>query len=313
VDKDLAEAAKWYTKAAEQDYVRALVKLGAFYAAGTGVPKDLGQACNWYQRAAAKGDESARIALRKMGKKVTAVAIPSARPAPASSAFSAPAAPSEPFPVLSTTPPPTNGPSPQAVGSGFFITDDGFLVTAANLVKEASRIELLTRGGRVPARVVKLDPTDNLALLKAEGKFAPMPVASSRTVLMGASVATTAFPAGKFDAFSPQAASGEITGLTGPRDDPRLFKIAGPLPLGGQGGVLADSHGNVVGVLVCPEANPSAAPGDGRSALKSSFLLAFLESLPEVSGRMTGPRTDTTDSKTVAESVQDASALVLVY
>ena len=52
VAKDLAEAVKWYRKAAEQNHPRAQHSLAFCYAVGDGVPKDSGEAAKWFRKAA---------------------------------------------------------------------------------------------------------------------------------------------------------------------------------------------------------------------------------------------------------------------
>ena len=52
VAKDHAEAAKWYRKAAEQNFAAAQYNLGICYAKGEGVAKDQVEAVKWYRKAA---------------------------------------------------------------------------------------------------------------------------------------------------------------------------------------------------------------------------------------------------------------------
>jgi S1-C subfamily serine protease len=84
--------------------------------------------------------------------------------------------------------------NPTASGTGFFITEDGYLVSNYHVVKEAAKVCLLTGAGLIDATVVKVDTANDLALLKAEGKFVSLPVASSRTAHLGGTVATVGFP-----------------------------------------------------------------------------------------------------------------------
>ncbi len=62
--EDLAEAAKWYRKAAEQEDADAEAALGSMYQDGEGVPKDEVEAVKWYRRAARQCD---RHAQQRMG------------------------------------------------------------------------------------------------------------------------------------------------------------------------------------------------------------------------------------------------------
>jgi S1-C subfamily serine protease len=72
------------------------------------------------------------------------------------------------------------------------------------VVKDATKVRLLTSAGLIDAKVVQVDAANDLALLKADGRFAPLPIAASRTV------ATVGFPdpAGAGQGFAP----GKVTG-----------------------------------------------------------------------------------------------------
>jgi len=67
VPQDHAEADKWYRKAAEAGYPRAMARLGAMYALGHGgLPKDDVQAVVWYRKAAEAGQALAMTNLGQM-------------------------------------------------------------------------------------------------------------------------------------------------------------------------------------------------------------------------------------------------------
>ncbi len=63
VEKDAAEAVKWYRKAAEKGYPRAQLILGLSYDQGNGVEKDVVEAVKWYRKAAEKGSAEAQFML----------------------------------------------------------------------------------------------------------------------------------------------------------------------------------------------------------------------------------------------------------
>ena len=52
VRQDLARAAAWFTRAAEQDDTTAQLNLGLMYQSGSGVPADILAAVRWYTKAA---------------------------------------------------------------------------------------------------------------------------------------------------------------------------------------------------------------------------------------------------------------------
>jgi S1-C subfamily serine protease len=85
---------------------------------------------------------------------------------------------------------------------------------------------------------------------------------------------------------------------------------------------LVDARGNVVGI-VAAKLDASAAlaatgslPENVNYAVKSSLLLSFLESVPEVAAKLKEPKslqTATPPFEEVVKSAQDAAVLVLVY
>jgi S1-C subfamily serine protease len=204
-------------------------------------------------------------------------------------------------------------------GTGFFITDDGYLITNNHVVEHAVKVRLLTGAGLIDATVVKMDAANDLALLKADGRFTPLPLVASRGVKLGGTVATVGFPDIGLQGFSPKLAKGEIASLSGVQDDARYFQISVPVQPGNSGGALVDEHGNVVGI-VSAKLNASAALAASGAlrenvnyAVKSSFLLSFLESIPAVSAKLKAPVTADRKFEDVVKSAQDAAVLVLVY
>jgi S1-C subfamily serine protease len=107
--------------------------------------------------------------------------------------------------------------------------------------------------------------------------------------------------------------------LSGIKDDPRYFQMSVPVQPGNSGGALVDEHGNVIGV-VAAKLNALAAlassgemPENVNYAVKSSLLLSFLESVPDVSTKLKEPITADRKFEEVVKSAQDAAVLVLVY
>jgi uncharacterized protein len=307
--QNYAEGAKWYRKAAEQGNADGQRNLGVMYGNGDGVPQDYVEAYKWSNLAAAQGDTIAKenrdFIVRFMMPEQVAEAQQSARnfvPCKESSSDN---------PILSN--------NPRFSGTGFFITDNGYLISNYHVVKDATKVRLLTSAGLIDAKVVQTDAANDLALLKADGRFAPLPIAASRTVNLGGTVATIGFPNIGMQGFSPKLAKGEIASLSGAADDPRYFQISVPVQPGNSGGALVDEHGNVIGV-VSAKLNASVAlaasgalPENVNYAVKSSFLLSFLESVPAVSAKLKEPVTADRKFEDVVKSAQDAAVLVLVY
>jgi hypothetical protein len=148
----------------------------------------------------------------------------------------------------------------------------------------------------IDATVVKVDAANDLALLKAVGRFAPLPIAASRTAKLGGTVATMGFPDIGLQGFAP----GKVTG-----DEWRAFPS------------LVTRHSSHLrrrrrwrppGRCRSPCGRP---PSELRG--KSSLLLSFLESVPDVDAKLKEPNTKDEAFEEVVKSAQDAAVLVLVY
>ena len=119
--------------------------------------------------------------------------------------------------------------------------------------------------------------------------------------------------------FSPKLSKGEIASLSGAGDDPRYFQISVPVQPGNSGGALVDERGSVIDIVSAKlDASVALAasgvlPENVNFALKSSLLLSFLESVPEVSAKLKEPNMKDESFGEVVKSAQDAAVLVLVY
>ena len=314
VEKDAAEAVTWYRKAAEQGFAQAQHNLGLCYAKGEGVAKHEVEGYQWFLLAAAQGDENAKKNMAISEKWLTREQIAEGQKL---------ARNFKPREVTSaggdTSRTGIAQTRPEASGTGFFITEDGYLVTNEHVAGNGAQVRLVTSAGLISARVVKVDAANDLALLKAEGRFAALPVAASRAVKLGGTVATVGFPNIGLQGFAPKLTKGEISSLTGLVDDARYFQISVPVQPGNSGGALVDECGNVVGV-VSAKLNARAAlaasgslPENVNYAVKSSYLLSFLESVPDVSAKLKGPETKDRKFEDVVKSAEQAAVLVLVY
>jgi uncharacterized protein len=316
VPKDASEAVKWYRKAAEQGIDTAQYGLGLMYALGEGVPKDYVEAYRWANLAAGAGYAKAAEFRRFLESRMTAALIAEAqrlsresRPRKSTPSDDGAGTVGQQIGDLGRA---------RSTGSGFIVTTDGYLVTSAHVLGEGAKASVVTESGTIQATVIRLDPGNDLAVLKVNGTFSPLAVISSRSAKLGESVFTVGFPNPGLQGFSPKFSKGEISGLAGPQDDPRYFQISLPVQPGNSGGPLVDSRGNVVGVIAgklsagAGLATSGALPENVNDGVKSSFLMALLESLPAVNAKLAEPGTKERSQEEIARMVQAATVLVVV-
>jgi S1-C subfamily serine protease len=312
LEKDPTEAAKWYRKAAEQGVAQAQFNLGVCYFNGEGVLRNYVQAYKWLSLASAQGAEGGAGALNRLEGKMTREEVTEAlrlaeRFAPQAEGRSA--MPERRQTERSTSP---------SGGTGFLVTQDGYVVTCEHVVREARTVKVLHGGRSFPSVVVRTDAANDLALVKIAGRFNPLPLASSRTARLGTPILTLGFPNPTIQGSAPKLAKGEIAALSGPGDDPRYFQVSLPVQPGNSGGALIDERGNVIGV-VAAKLDPAivlavsgALPENVNYAIKGSFLLGFLEAVPEVSGKIGEPNTKSLRSEDLVKAAEDAAVLIMV-
>lgn len=152
-----------------------------------------------------------------------------------------------------------------ATGTGFLISQDGYLLTNFHVVKGSKKITVkLGTGDTFPAAVVTLDEANDLALLKIarNADFIPLSVGATRDASVGEDVMTYGFPMVSLEGQEPKATFGHINAFSGVRDDIRYLQIDVPIQPGNSGGPLITTHGEVIGI--------TSATLDGLKTLKES-------------------------------------------
>jgi S1-C subfamily serine protease len=185
-------------------------------------------------------------------------------------------------------PEPLEAPRFRATGSGFFITDQGHLLTCYHVVEGASQVSVRMGSESVRAQVVRLDAANDLALLRVTGPSKPLSVGSSRKVALGESVFTVGYPNIGIQGVSPKLTRGNISSVCGMLDDPRHFQISVPVQKGSSGGPLVSESGFVVGIITAKLDAAAAFKSSGdlpqnvNYALRSDCIRLFLgDVLPE--------------------------------
>lgn len=310
--KDEVESAKWYRLAAEQGNAKAQFLLGLAYSSGSGALQDNVEAYKWLNLAASQ-DSSYSQDRDEVGKHLSSEQINEARRF--SQEFKAQTV------RHSEKDDSQNLQGKNTVirsGTGFFITKSGFLVTNAHVVKGGSEFNVSTSSGMQSAKLIKLDTANDLAVLKVESAVKALSIVPSSKARLGQIVATVGFPNPDVQGFAPKLAKGEIASLSGALDDSRFFQISVPVQPGNSGGPLVDAVGNVVGVVKGKLSQKAALASSGvlaenvNYAVKSSYLLSLLESLPNVAGQLMKPSDELLAFEDMVDAVLQSVCLVIV-
>ena len=140
----------------------------------------------------------------------------------------------------------------RSLGSGFFISAEGHVVTNNHVVQNATSITIdLPDGGELPARVIGTDPLTDIALLQVDiddGQSFPfVTLAENPNIRVGDWVVAVGNPFGLGGTATAGivSATGREIATTAYND---FIQIDAPINRGNSGGPTFDLNGNVIGV-----------------------------------------------------------------
>ncbi|WP_439579599.1 trypsin-like peptidase domain-containing protein [Elioraea sp.] len=151
--------------------------------------------------------------------------------------------------------PPAEAPPRQAqrrasTGTGFIVAE-GRVLTNHHVVDGCNRtVGVLATGRRVDLSIGPRDPRRDLALLSGPHDMGPALAFRDSPPRRGDEVVTYGFPLTGILGSGPTLTTGEVSALTGLRDDPNTMIVSAPVQAGNSGGPLLDRAGNVLGVIV---------------------------------------------------------------
>lgn len=205
-------------------------------------------------------------------------------------------------------------------GSGFFITDNGYFVTNYHVIENAKKILIVDQFGYfLNSRVIKFDKLHDIAILKVDGSFKSIPIATSSKVLRGAKIVAVGYPNTSIQGVQPKVTDGLVNSLAGIKDDPRYFQISAPIQGGNSGGPLLDMNANVIGLVSSKLDNnfviktTGDIPQNVNYAVKSDYIMDLIYSIPDVKTNLKPiKKNQATDVANVFQQVESSIALVYV-
>jgi serine protease Do len=142
------------------------------------------------------------------------------------------------------------GPRPVSQGSGFFISEDGYLVTNNHVVEGGSSFTVVTDDGKeLDAKLIGTDQRTDLAVLKVDGdgKFTYVDFADDSKVRVGDWVVAVGNPFGLGGTVTAGIVSARGRDIgAGPYDD--FIQIDAAVNRGNSGGPAFNLSGQVVGI-----------------------------------------------------------------
>lgn len=176
---------------------------------------------------------------------------------------------------------------PDASGSGFVVSADGYVITNRHVVNGCQSISVRADSSTAfKAQVIALHAHDDLAVIRADAAFDA--IAAFRVgapIRPGDDIVAVGFPLAGLLADEPSVTTGSVSALAGIHNDPAILQMSAPVQQGSSGGPLFDASGNVVGIVVTKlnarvvAEETGDLPQNVNFALKGDIARTFLEDL----------------------------------
>ncbi|TAG16420.1 MAG: Do family serine endopeptidase, partial [Rhodobacterales bacterium] len=169
----------------------------------------------------------------------------------------------------------------EALGSGFVISEDGFIVTNNHVIEGADEITIeFFSGKKLPAKLVGTDPKTDIAVLKVEADQ-PLPFVTfgnSDLMRVGDWVMAMGNPLGQGFSVSAGIVSARGRELSGSYDD--FIQTDAAINRGNSGGPLFNMDGQVIGVNTSILSPTGGSIGIGFS-MSSNVVTKVVDQLKE--------------------------------
>ncbi|MBR3949912.1 MAG: trypsin-like peptidase domain-containing protein [Oscillospiraceae bacterium] len=193
-------------------------------------------------------------------------------------------------------------------GSGFILTEDGYVITNYHVVENATSIDVITHDGtEYSATLVGKDSTNDLAVLKVEATgLSAATLGSSNNLMIGDMVVAIGNPLGEL---ASTQTVGYVSGIDREVSTDSLTTISmiqtdAAINPGNSGGPLFNMQGQVIGITT---AKYSGTTGSGASIEGIGFAIPIDDVVPLINdlidyGYVTGAYMGVTVTNTDAES-----------
>ncbi len=316
------ESMVWYLKAAEQGDADAQHKIGLFYSNGEVVEKDLIKAYAWFNLAAAGGHKKSAGIRSKILKEIQPNQITQAQklskklqykidhPDETDAMIDEKSTDDSVESSMEGQGLPVDKSKLKKNGTGFVVTNNGYILTCYHVIKDAKAIDVKIDNITYPADLVQSDLVNDIALIKISGTFTALAFSSDRSAKLGESVFTIGYPNPEMQGDSQKLTRGAVNGLSGFQNDLRLYQISVPVQPGNSGSPLLDMQGNIKGIVVAVLDSfitlkaTGKLPQNVNYAIKSSYIQALLDSVPEASDNLRKPQNKKLPFEKVVDNVK---------
>lgn len=213
---------------------------------------------------------------------------------------------------------PTNNDLTLGSGTGFAISEKGFIVTNNHVIENADRVFVRGINGdfskEFEASIIVKDENNDLAIIKLNDQDSlnigtpGYGISLRSNTLVGEDIFTLGYPLLSTMGDELKLTNGVISSRTGYNGDITSYQISAPTQPGNSGGPLFDSKGNVIGIVNAKHGNAENV----TYAIKSSYLGNLIDLLPSSINIKTELSTNDTSTSEQVNAVRDFVYIITV-
>lgn len=134
-------------------------------------------------------------------------------------------------------------------GSGFLISDDGYIITNYHVISDSAKLEVILHDGtKIPTRIIRYNKEADMALLKIEKKnFVPFMIPEAETAVIGREIYVIGTPSAQD--LSQTLTKGIISSVRKQSNGSKVIQADASISPGNSGGPLIDKDGKLLGVV----------------------------------------------------------------
>ena len=210
-------------------------------------------------------------------------------------------------------------------GSGFFITDDGYLLTNHHVIENAAELVVIKDGCAYMADVIAKNAKQDLALLKINlfpratngeivvsglPRVQPLQKADRQGCQVGQTIYVIGYPMVSAQGLEPKVTRGIVSSMSGFKGETDKFQMDAAIQGGNSGGPVVDEWGRLVGISVSTLIVPGEKAENVNYAIKLDEVVKFLPKSVKMKTSVSLKRKST--EKMIAE-VLKSTVLILNY
>jgi len=166
-----------------------------------------------------------------------------------------------------------------SIGTGFIISKNGYVLTNNHVINSANKVYVILNKKKYPAMIIQTDYVNDIALLKINGKFQPLPI-HTKIEDTGREIAVVGYPNITLQGNEIKATFGNINALSGIKGDSRFYQIDAPIQPGNSGSPLLNLKGEVIGIVTATLNQAAALQSSGTLAQNVNYAIKISYALP---------------------------------